>query len=335
MEAPELQQLMSTVSDYLGLAKEHYAWWNLEGNDDTDELRLLDVQSLGERVDGLLGRREAPAGYIGDVISLTLWCLSLEAPPLKCFQICAGRWIRNMGFRRATCMVLGDTWQWMIKRLARAPAPRQVCDELLMACCLAPLYFASMRHSISGEVSISDASPWAPGGCISTGLSSLGRALGEAIGNQDYSPAEEELGVFSLFDGIGGLRRAFHLLGVKPAVFFAVEVDKDALRVAGSIFPDIVALGDIKSVDAACVRALRLRHPRIRRGLVGGGSPCQGLSGLNAAGRGLADPRSALAYEMERVQDLVVEAWPEVDWRRFAENVVISAADDLAEYNRL
>lgn len=110
------------------------------------------------------------------------------------------------------------------------------------------------------------------------------------------------MNVLSLFDGISCGRVALERAGLPVKNYFASEIDKWAIRVSGSNYPDIHQIGDVCSVKADSL-------PKID--LLIGGSPCQGFS---FAGKGLnfADPRSALFFEYVRVLNEIRKTNPGV-----------------------
>lgn len=57
-------------------------------------------------------------------------------------------------------------------------------------------------------------------------------------------PKDEEIIVLSMYDGIGTGRYCFDKLGYKNIRYFAYEIDKYAMEIAQSNFPDIVQCGD-------------------------------------------------------------------------------------------
>ena len=99
------------------------------------------------------------------------------------------------------------------------------------------------------------------------------------------------MNVLSLFDGMSCGRIALERAGVQVNKYFSSEVDKHAIKVSKSNYPDIIHIGDVTKID---VKSL----PKID--LLIGGSPCQGFS---MAGKQLAfdDPRSLLYFEYERI----------------------------------
>ena len=96
------------------------------------------------------------------------------------------------------------------------------------------------------------------------------------------------MNVLSLFDGMSCGQIALNRIGIKPANYYASEVDKHAIKVTQANYPDTIQLGDVTKsrewgIDWSSIDLLM------------GGSPCQGFS---FAGKGLAfdDPRSKLFF---------------------------------------
>lgn len=99
------------------------------------------------------------------------------------------------------------------------------------------------------------------------------------------------LNVLSLFDGLSCGQIALNRLGIKYDNYFASEIDKYAIKVTQSNYPNTIQLGDVTGVSGATL-------PKID--LLIGGSPCQGFS---VAGKKLNfdDPRSKLFFEFVRL----------------------------------
>ena len=99
------------------------------------------------------------------------------------------------------------------------------------------------------------------------------------------------MNVLSLFDGMSCGQIALDKLGIPVNKYFAAEIDKYAIQVAKSNYPEMIHLGDVKEIDAS-------KLPKID--LLIGGSPCQGFS---FAGKQLNfdDPRSQLFFEYVRL----------------------------------
>jgi predicted RNA methylase len=78
---------------------------------------------------------------------------------------------------------------------------------------------------------------------------------------------ENGINVVSTFDGMGCLYIALKELGIKVNKYFAIEVDKHAIKTTTHNFPDIIHLGDITKVTKEMFGGLDIH-------VLGGGSPC-------------------------------------------------------------
>ena len=86
----------------------------------------------------------------------------------------------------------------------------------------------------------------------------------------------------------------------------SVECDPAARRVVESFYPDTIFHDDVSTVNDEFVQHLALRFSNAGLVILGGGPPCQGVSGLNSDKRGeLRDHRSCLFKEVPRIRDLV------------------------------
>jgi len=99
--------------------------------------------------------------------------------------------------------------------------------------------------------------------------------------------------VLSLFDGMSCGQIALNRVGIKYDNYFASEIDKHAIKVTQTNYPNTIQLGDVTKVKGSYL-------PKID--LLIGGSPCQGFS---FAGKGLNfdDPRSKLFFEFVRLKN--------------------------------
>lgn len=100
------------------------------------------------------------------------------------------------------------------------------------------------------------------------------------------------MNVLSLFDGISTGLVVLKELGIEVDNYFASEIKKDAISVSKANHPEIIHLGDIKSIKASDL-------PKID--LIIGGSPCQDFSGANRKREGLEGTKSGLFYEYVRL----------------------------------
>ena len=73
------------------------------------------------------------------------------------------------------------------------------------------------------------------------------------------------MNVLSLFDGISCGQVALERAGIKVDNYFASEIDKYAIQVTQSNYPNTIQLGDIYDIDYS-------KLPKID--IVMGGSPC-------------------------------------------------------------
>ena len=102
------------------------------------------------------------------------------------------------------------------------------------------------------------------------------------------------MNVLSCFDGCSGGQLALQTATIKVDNYYASEIDKYAIKVTQSNFPNTIQVGDISNVDASSFND--------GIDLMMGGSPCQGFS---FAGHQLnfEDPRSKLFFEFVRLKD--------------------------------
>lgn len=101
----------------------------------------------------------------------------------------------------------------------------------------------------------------------------------------------EGINVLSLFDGISCGQVALERAGIKVNNYFASEIDKHAIKVTQTNYPNTIQLGDVTKVKGADL-------PKID--LLIGGSPCQGFS-FAGAGLNFEDERSKLFFEFVRL----------------------------------
>jgi len=99
------------------------------------------------------------------------------------------------------------------------------------------------------------------------------------------------MNVLSLFDGLSCGQIALNRAGVKYDNYFASEIDKHAIKVAQSNYPNTIQIGDVTKVKGDDL-------PKID--LLIGGSPCQGFS-LSGKQLNFDDPRSKLFFEFVRL----------------------------------
>ena len=62
-------------------------------------------------------------------------------------------------------------------------------------------------------------------------------------------PPDTGLVLVSVFDGIGGARRALELVDIKPAVYISIENDPRCQEVVKRAWPEVISLGSLEDVD--------------------------------------------------------------------------------------
>lgn len=104
--------------------------------------------------------------------------------------------------------------------------------------------------------------------------------------------------MLSLFDGLATGKCVLDKLGISVEVYYACEVDQDAIRVGVIQHGDsITYLGKVENVDSAKLETLWPID------LLIGGSPCNDISLVNPDRKGLYDPAGTgtLFFEFHRV----------------------------------
>ena len=106
--------------------------------------------------------------------------------------------------------------------------------------------------------------------------------------------------VLSLFDGLSCGQIALNRVGIEYDNYFASEIDKHAIKVTQTNYPNTIQLGDVREIKAE-------KLPKID--LLIGGSPCQGFS-FSGKQLNFDDPRSKLFFEFVRlVKELKPKYW--------------------------
>ena len=140
--------------------------------------------------------------------------------------------------------------------------------------------------------------------CISNGVTALGAHAASCSIHGDIPEPEDCVMVLTvgLFDGIAALRVAADSLLLPMSGHVSCEVCKEGNRVVEAHFPDSIMVGNVESIDENMVRSWACQHANVGVVVVGGGPPCQGVSGLNVARKGaLKDARSSLFPHVRRV----------------------------------
>jgi DNA-cytosine methyltransferase len=99
------------------------------------------------------------------------------------------------------------------------------------------------------------------------------------------------MNVLSLFDGISCARVGLDRAKISVNTYYASEIDKNAIKVSEKNYPDIVRLGDVRTIHTLDVQI----------DLLIGGSPCQDLSIAKKDRQGLEGNRSSLFWDYVRI----------------------------------
>ena len=142
---------------------------------------------------------------------------------------------------------------------------------------------------------------------------------------------EHQVLSIGLFDGIAALRICCDLLGLQVLGHISVEQAEGAKRVVSSHFPESIAVSDVKEVDDNMVAQWARDFSQASLVIIGGGPPCQGVSGLNASRKGaLKDERSNLYPHVKRIWKLVQRQFPWCQVHCIMESVASMDEEDRA-----
>ena len=123
--------------------------------------------------------------------------------------------------------------------------------------------------------------------------------------------------IVSLFDGIGGIRRAAERLRLSVPLYLSAEMCAKARRVVRACWPGVIEYDDVRQLTRSIIFALVAQAAEIGVTLVivSGGWPCQDVSLLNKCRVGVEGSRSSLFREFIRISALCAEAAAEQQLR--------------------
>ena len=217
---------------------------------DKSLVREARASALGFEMLGIEGVLSLPTKVLHRLLQLTVWALGRQRIGRKLLQVLLGRWTRLFMLRRVGFCWLQESWR-LTSRWPSRPRPWHPVLRRELASCLAilPLLWCNLRLPVDSMLTVSDASLTGGAMCASTRLTQEGQAAAEALaeGVEDSILADDLL-VISLFDGIGGLRRALDLLRLRPALTLASETNAEARRVVTYAWPDVYELGPVEEI---------------------------------------------------------------------------------------
>eukprot|EP00435_Cladocopium_sp_Y103_P007646 s5330_g2.t1 len=299
-----------------------YAWWGIPINASKSLERASQAERLGALIDGKTGTLRTRSKRSLDLFGL-------------------GSWIRSCTeFRRCLFAVMDEIFVAIARSGNSVVVTPELAEEMMMLETLLPLAQFNLRAKVDPVVTCSDASEYGGGMCFSSRLTRTGQEEAERMilegippepgGHADTGELQgERILVVDLFAGIGGLEIALEKAGVKVHHSIMVEKDVYCRTLLRRKFPGSDFCSDIRKFNEGLLKKALDKVPGITGILVGGGSPCQGLSQLSSERKHLDDERSGLFYEAVRVMELVqdVAAARKIWVLKFLENVVADEED--------
>ena len=317
-----------------------YAWWGIPTNADKSLKRQPVAERLGAVLDGKAGVLRASTVRCLEVLSLGSWIRAEGDVPRKALQIYAGKMVHILQFRRCMFSYLEEIFAAISQGPNRVHVTGKLRNEMMALEMGLPLAQFNMRAAIDPVVTCSDACESGGGICVSSRLSRAGKEEVEAMlegskleKEKPDDPTklahEERVAVIDLFSGIGGLTNALEKAGALWSLLICVEKDKDCRRLLRRVYPGAEFISDVKDLDEKTLRRLLGKVPDLTGIVVGGGSPCQGLSKLKSQRKHLQDERSGLFYEVARIFQIVPKLAKErsVWMLKLLENVIADARD--------
>ena len=309
--------------------QETYSSMNIPRHPKKGVARQIQAEVQGAIIDGHLGIAYPKVEKLLKYAHLAKLLLEKGKSSQKQMQIVGGGFVYAAMFRRPLLGSLNHIWQFIVDCNGYPPfvqfsLPMEVKKELARFLGLLPLAYMDFRAQLSPVVTASDASEFGGGVTASDGLSDMGAMASMCSIRGDVVEPCEITGVLTigLFDGIGALRVAADALSWNVVGHISVERSKEAARVVESRFPGTVLVSDVEKVDREMVKQWAQQFSQVAVVVVGGGPPCQGVSGLNAAKKGaLRDERSSLFTHVARIRSLVQECFPWAQVHGLMENV--------------
>lgn len=315
-----------------------YAWWGIPTNAGKAMQRVKEADRLGALLDGGRGVLRTRTQRSLDLIGLGTFVRGMSSTSIKALQVWAGKAVHILQFRRCLFSNLEVIFAKIAAGRKSQNMDYKLAQEMLLVEALLPVVQCNLRAQVDPVVTCSDASESGGGMCFSSRLTWAGREeaerllageQGDPVRDETSLPPEEVVLVIDLFAGIGGLTEAVRRAGVHRHYSVFVEQDKHCRRLlrrrhpGAELHPDVKSFG-VKEIEAAldrCGRAVGV--------IVGGGSPCQGLSRLSTLREHLEDPRSRLFHEAVRIfREVEAVAASRDLWHlKILENVVADAED--------
>eukprot|EP00435_Cladocopium_sp_Y103_P032749 s505_g8.t1 len=318
MDASLAAAIKGEVSAEALAMREGYQYWGLPRHPKKSVQQELSAEVQGALVDGRTGKVRPKPSKVLKYVELALGLLDAGRSNQKQMQIVCGGLVYCAMFRRPLLGMLNAVWKFIMEfendpPVVKRPLPQLVQLELVRFLCAVPLAQMNLRMVLRGDVSVSDASGWGGGFCISNGPTPMGAHAAQCSVRGDVAELEDHIQVLTigLFDGIGALRVGADALKLPMGGHVSAEVSGPSSRVLEANFPDAEHVGDVTKIDSEMVQGWATKYSNVGVVLVAGGPPCQGVSGLNVDRKGaLKDARSNLFVHVRRVFLLAKKKFP-------------------------
>lgn len=337
VKSVDLLSLEGSLAPAVLALRQEYEVWEVPRNVKKAVERSHMAEVQGAQVDGTEGVAYPRESKLLKYLAATLSLLDMRVVTQRQVQVVCGGLVYVSMFRRQLLGSLNAVWafiqQFEVTGARCLSLPDNVKLELVRFISLIPLARMDFRLQYDEQVTCSDASSTGGGVCASVALSRTraSAARGRLRGQLPELRQEHRILTVGLFDGIGAPRVAIDLLGLESIGHISVEKGKEARRVVESHFPEVKHYAAVESITKETVREWGRDFSQASLVVVGGGPPCQGVSGLNAQRRGaLRDERSSLFPHVERITGMVREVFSWCQVHSLMESVASMDAADRA-----
>ena len=335
VKSVDVTTLTGSLAPAVLALRQEYEVWEVPRNLKKAVQRQTLAEVQGAQVDGNSGVAYPRENKLLKYLAATLKVLTSPVVTQRQMQVVCGGLVYVSMFRRQLLGCLNEVWKFIesFNGTSRQALPLSVhCKlELIRFVGLIPLARLDFRLDYHPVVTCSDASSKGGGICASANLSRAGHlaAHGKLRGQLPELRQEHRVLTVGLFDGIAALRVAADLLGLEVMGHISVEKESTAQRVVTSHFPETKHITDVAAVTEAEVQGWAREFSQASLVLIGGGPPCQGVSGLNSQRKGaLRDERSSLFPHVRRIGHLVERHFPWCQVHCIMESVASMDAQD-------
>ena len=312
VKATDMVDVEETVAPGILALRQEYEKWQVPRNVKKSVQRSCKAEMQGAMIDGVAGVAYPRESKLCKYFGMAWQLISQAGATQKQWQVACGGLVYFSMFRQPLLGGLNRVWTHIEEFNQGAKGYRTTpldCKlEVLRFLGMLPLARLDFRLDMHAEITCSDASSTGGGVRVSSAVTDFGKQV--AQGKLRGEIAEHNTGNLilsvGLFDGIGALRVALDILGVQVAGHVSVEKEASARRVVESHYPGVVTLELVESVTEDQVKSWSTQFSQCNLVILGGGPPCQGVSGLNADRKGaLRDARSSLFSHVPRVRELL------------------------------